>query len=822
MNDSHCCHRYSAIVAATLRVFSARALGEKWPALPPSDGTAMLPAQEWPLRPGPRHIKAYLYYPAGSIDNVRPTTGLMLSLHNWGGTAAVGTADPKFLADRYDVVAICVDYLQSGKYEPTVPYDFGYLQALDALRALWWVFDGLEKRGKPFARDRLFATGGSGGGNVALMANKLAPRTFACVVDCSGMAKLSDDIAYGLDGESTLNAGWSRDRNSPHYLSPEAQELRFIGHPGHLRTMKTLGTLCKVIVSHGSKDNTCPITDAREMVANMKAAGIDVEGHFITEADLDGKVFKDPGHAVGDRTLIVDRFAGKYLAAGGPTAVARKTTSDFERRDENVRYATPNGVWVISYVQGFPVGRFEPSTSRTASRPFEATSVRAPANHVSDSPFQEDITDLRAERTGCNFVHLQWTSHAARHEVDYRQVGKPDWRTDMNVCSAFHSVIMLRPETDYAFRIRAVRPPRPDEDGRLLDSGMRKDPRTVIARTTAEMPKEWLGLKLWPTWHVDTFPNNTTYPCIEFFEGFLYVLEVRDGLYVSKIRPDGFKPEWTKRIIQPTGGYMGIPDMCIFQDKLYVMWNRQDNHKPGYVITKSRQWFLTYDLRTGHVGPETAIEPTKPGCGTWEGGVEVYQGKVWMMWLEVWINEEGKWRTRLVMRPLEKEEFTGSYVFDTCPSVFPYGPSVSTFNDKLILLWSDLQANEKDPEREPLYCTFFDGRNFSDSIKVHDVGQNRYAKGAQLGDAFYCVFKSNSQYPKSRYMYHDLALSRIGPDGREIRTTYWVDDVKYNSSPDMCRVGDVLYIVFGKFEHLYGLADDPAINHGAFWGKITP
>lgn len=60
--------------------------------------------------------------------------------------------------------------------------------------------ESLSARGISFDSGRLFATGGSGGGNVALMAHKLAPRTFAAVADLSGMKRLSDDIAFGLPG----------------------------------------------------------------------------------------------------------------------------------------------------------------------------------------------------------------------------------------------------------------------------------------------------------------------------------------------------------------------------------------------------------------------------------------------------------------------------------------------------------------------------------------------------------------------------------------------------------------------------------------------
>ena len=45
------------------------------------------------------------------------------------------------------VVALCVNYLQSGRKEAIngqEPYDFGYLQALDALRALYWMDAGTQ------------------------------------------------------------------------------------------------------------------------------------------------------------------------------------------------------------------------------------------------------------------------------------------------------------------------------------------------------------------------------------------------------------------------------------------------------------------------------------------------------------------------------------------------------------------------------------------------------------------------------------------------------------------------------------------------------
>jgi predicted esterase len=347
-------------LAGVSLIAQAAIAAEVWPALPAADGKALIPAQEWPQQPGPRSVTAYVRYPKERREAVNAETGLMLTLHNWGGTDHRGAPNPRFLADRYNVVAISVDYLQSGKFDPETepPYDSGYLQALDALRALYWVWQGLEDGGIDFAKDRIYTTGGSGGGNVSLMAMKLAPRTFAAVIACSAMAKLSDDIAFDLDGGSRLNAGYRRDPDSERHLSPDFQAIRFIGHPKHLRQMRALENAAKILVVHGASDATCPIEDIREMITNFQAVGLDVEPHVIDTDQLDGKIFKDTGHSIGNRTQILSALADAYLLPDSPEVCRRKGTSDFERPANPVRYDTKNGHFLIDYAKGYPEARF--------------------------------------------------------------------------------------------------------------------------------------------------------------------------------------------------------------------------------------------------------------------------------------------------------------------------------------------------------------------------------------------------------------------------------------------------------------------------------
>jgi predicted esterase/streptogramin lyase len=346
-------------ICVVLAVGSA-ARSQDWPALPNANATVSIPAQEWPQRPGARQVKVAVYYPDGTRDSVSNETGLMLTLHNWGGSGCAGTASPTALANRLNVVAICVDYLQSGRkasIEDPEPYDFGYLQSLDALRALWFVYDGLAQQKIAFSKGRIFATGGSGGGNVTQMVNKLAPRTFACVIDMCGMAKLSDDIAFNLPGGSGLNARWSQDPNSKNYLSPAAQELRFIGNPVHLAAMKKLKSTSKVIVVHGVNDRTCPFKDKQELVENMQTAGLNVEPFFIGKSELDGKIFTSTGHALGNRTEIVFKVGGELISPDNRKVTRRRVQTDFDRR-ARIGYAVTGGEYVISYAHGYPVSYF--------------------------------------------------------------------------------------------------------------------------------------------------------------------------------------------------------------------------------------------------------------------------------------------------------------------------------------------------------------------------------------------------------------------------------------------------------------------------------
>ena len=318
----------------------------------PTQDVVLIPAQDAGGVTG-RTVRVYIHYPEGRADAVKASTGLMLSLHNWGGSGFSGAPDPDMLAKRYDVVAIGVDYFQSGNEHANLPYDFGLYQAGDALRGLYYVFQSLTNRGIVFDHTRIYVTGGSGGGNVSLMANKLAPHTFACVIDISGMASLTDDIAFNLPGGSSLNARYSKVPIPPSFLSKSMQELRDLGNPTHLALAAKWKNSAKIVVIHGQDDDACLCVDKQRAVGAMQQAGLDVTPHYIGKQDIDGAIIMDSGHAIGNRTELLERFAGTYLAPSSSKLCRLQGPTDFERQTI-LEFPTSDGICRISYAKGWP------------------------------------------------------------------------------------------------------------------------------------------------------------------------------------------------------------------------------------------------------------------------------------------------------------------------------------------------------------------------------------------------------------------------------------------------------------------------------------
>ena len=332
------------------------ALNDKVPAVsaesaaPPAAAVAFnleniqtFPGQEYSFAPGNREVMMYVKAPSRGID---AHTGFMLLLHNWGGRYTMTVPWCDDLCDRYNVIAISVEYLQSGPKQAgdTAPYDHGLLQAMDCLRAIYHIQRQLDGAKVAYNPRRLYSAGGSGGGNVSQMVNKLAPASFGCIVDICGMPGLTDDIAFG---RGKLNAGYSESPDAPTYLSPAMREIRDFGHPGHLAAQKKINSANKVVIVHGLDDKYCSAVDKIAIYRNMAAAGFKPDAYFLTPAHVDGSVITDTGHAVGNRLEVIKRYGDVYLRPDGAFR-AQSGPTDFEQKHK-VSFPVTGGVYTVDF-----------------------------------------------------------------------------------------------------------------------------------------------------------------------------------------------------------------------------------------------------------------------------------------------------------------------------------------------------------------------------------------------------------------------------------------------------------------------------------------
>lgn len=315
-------------------------------------GIQKVAGQEYRFRPGARDVEFYIRAPKTGIT---AETGLMLVSHNWGGTWKMTAPWCDILADRFNLICMSVNYLQSGEaVHNDVPYDHGLLQACDCLRALFEVQNRLDAAGIKFNRRRIYAAGASGGGNVSLMVNKLAPATFACIIDLCGMPGLTDEIAYG---KCRLNAGYSQDPASPKYLTPAMQEIRDPGNLAHLKIQYAANSANQVVIVHGLNDTSCSVADKMVIASQMTRAGFRPATHFLTPADIDGKIVTNIGHDIGNRPEVIAKFGGPYMNLTSKFHCQLNAPSNLDAKNDVV-YPVTGGRYVISF-KGAPTVRFE-------------------------------------------------------------------------------------------------------------------------------------------------------------------------------------------------------------------------------------------------------------------------------------------------------------------------------------------------------------------------------------------------------------------------------------------------------------------------------
>ena len=167
--------------------------------MPESKKLIQIAGQEYRFRPGKREFTVYVRYPDKGVN---ANTGLMLVSHNWGGTWKYTAPWCDLLSNRFNLICLSVDYLQSGEAKhDKVPYDHGLLQAMDCLRALYTVQQELDSKKIKFNRRRIYAAGASGGGNVTIR----YPGCLDLRFDVTPMSGAAENVRFRLEDYTPEN-----------------------------------------------------------------------------------------------------------------------------------------------------------------------------------------------------------------------------------------------------------------------------------------------------------------------------------------------------------------------------------------------------------------------------------------------------------------------------------------------------------------------------------------------------------------------------------------------------------------------------------------
>jgi len=246
-------------------------------------------------------------------DQPNENTGLMVMLHGWGGDYHQYDSYCADWRNRFNCIMLQANY--RGSFHASQPYDFGKYQAIDVLRSMHWVLTNC-----PVNRRRIIGWGGSGGGNVILQCGKMAPHTFALIIECAGITHPTSaaDMKAGWD-RPDRPGGWQGTAlgGTKEYSEPE----RLIRDPIHHAALFNT----KVYVFHPDLDTTVGIQHGIEMAYALRQAGKDVVFEIIEGGDHGFAGALDPREH--DRKTCTETYAADDILSRGTDGA-----TDFDRK----------------------------------------------------------------------------------------------------------------------------------------------------------------------------------------------------------------------------------------------------------------------------------------------------------------------------------------------------------------------------------------------------------------------------------------------------------------------------------------------------------
>ncbi|MFH1009550.1 MAG: prolyl oligopeptidase family serine peptidase [Candidatus Latescibacterota bacterium] len=284
------------------------------------------------------------------VSGVTEETGAMLLVHGWGGSGLDYARDAHVYANLFDLVVVRVGFREAGTASRCgevgswdVPYDASKLQTVDCLRALGYVLSEY-----PVNKKRVYGWGGSQGGHIIMLASLWAPNTFAGVVSCCGLSKLTtrSEVESGEYGSDMVQ------RNKEMGICGFVElvlgpNVAFSDAELDLRNVQKLARLVPDEVAyhliHGTRDDAADMRHTTVLYTEMVRAGRRPHLHLIEEGE-----HSLAGAAQDEDTRL--KATLKYASM----VLDRKRPSDCTDFDARMQVEIPvsGGTYVVDYASG--------------------------------------------------------------------------------------------------------------------------------------------------------------------------------------------------------------------------------------------------------------------------------------------------------------------------------------------------------------------------------------------------------------------------------------------------------------------------------------
>ncbi len=455
--------------------------------------------------------------------------------------------------------------------------------------------------------------------------------------------------------------------------------------------------------------------------------------------------------------------------------------------------------------------------------PEAAFAVDALRLHIRRGPRRRQwgpyITNFRATRIEATWARLSWKGPSLPYEISYRALRKPKEKAIVliNLPGHAYSLVGLEPSTEYEIRLRLLWPEFYDERGQLSTAPARPmDPPPIKMITPSWQPRSLGFWRLWPPVACQRLPGPGYNPRIEAAGEHLYIgYEYGGNIYLSKISPTRMpqcQPEWTREILASESARdpLKLVDMCVEGTKIYLLYQQADKNL-GLAL---------FDWELEQIEAPIDLQIAASMQNLKQMALSCFRNELWIIHSSAALPINKRQEAHLIIKISPEKNVHILNLSSLSKMLDVQDIAAAPVGDELLLL---LTARIPDPQgraQTALFGASFNGLYLRWLRKLHEVERIRQPRLCALGAALYAAFVAEKPASAQERNYSSLQLASFAATQPVDEIVSYVDDMKYNRSPDIVVLNNSLWLVHEKWEFAPASENPPPRYHGLFLGRI--